>query len=98
MAELKASIIALYWQHRDWPQDANGYPASIGDDTTPWAREFASVALDFLTNVQKYMRARDGYESIAEVRLAAKRNATASLLLGDTMVNQPDLAASFVAR
>lgn len=36
IANLKASVVALYYQHRDWDQSDN-YPASLGDDRSPWA-------------------------------------------------------------
>ncbi|KAI8464831.1 MAG: hypothetical protein J3K34DRAFT_439060 [Monoraphidium minutum] len=83
IAELKATIIAMYWQHRDWSQSA-AYPASMGDDGSAWAQEFAGAALEFLGALEAYFGARDKYESVAEVRLAANRKAVAQLLLGTT--------------
>jgi hypothetical protein len=35
LAEMKASAVALYWQHRDWVQD-EGFPASLGCNRNPW--------------------------------------------------------------
>lgn len=99
LSELKASIVALYWQHRDWPQD-EGFPGSIGDDRGRWASEFANAALDFLSNLEQYLRASDGYESLSEIRLTAKRGNTVGLLLGNTQLHpdEESLTASFIRR
>ena len=58
VGELKASVTAVYWHHRDWPQDTGSYPDSIGDDTHPWAREVANVLIDFLDSLEQYITSR----------------------------------------
>eukprot|EP00882_Tetradesmus_deserticola_P025750 GHRQ01028311.1.p1 GENE.GHRQ01028311.1~~GHRQ01028311.1.p1 ORF type:complete len:355 (+),score=109.23 GHRQ01028311.1:157-1221(+) len=101
LAEMKASIIALYWQHRDWPQDDN-FPDSLGNNRSAWAVQFANVALEFLTHVQQYITTPEGYESLSEIRLRAKRSTLLALSLGDTRLqpvgDSDSLAASFILR
>lgn len=101
LAEMKASVIALYWQHRDWPQDDN-YPDSLGNDRTAWAVQFANVCMEFLSHVQQYMTTPEGYESLSEIRLRAKRSTLLALLLGDTrmqpVTDTDSVAASFIMR
>lgn len=83
---------------RDWPQDYHYPDGSLGNGATPWAREFASVASDFLLAVQAFLTTKEGYESMSEVKMAAKRRATTSLLLGDETLSRDELGLSFVQR
>ena len=83
---------------RDWAQGP-GYPeATVGNDNTPWAREVAAVILEFLDNLQRYIVTDEGYESVAEMRLAAKRNSTAQLMMGNTSLAHESLGLSFISR
>jgi hypothetical protein len=59
LGELKASVIAIYWAHRDWAQGPT-YPATLGDDNSTWAREVANVLMDFLDSAQKYIHCNGG--------------------------------------
>ncbi|KAF8072387.1 ttc4 [Scenedesmus sp. PABB004] len=100
LGELKASVVAMYWMHRDWVQDGS-YPASLGDDRHAWAVEFANVAMEFLTHLQAYLTTHEGYESLSEARLSVLRpRLAAGLLLGETQLH-PDpeaLTESFIGR
>lgn len=93
----QASVIALYWMHRDWAQ-GSAYPGSLGDDSSDWAREFAAVATDFLVNLQAYISVDDGYESLAEMRLAAKVNSMTHLLIGNHGLHHNSLGETFIQR
>jgi hypothetical protein len=84
-------------RRRDWAQGPD-YPASLGDGGAAWAHEFASVAVAYLSALQRYLAAVDGYEGVAEVRLAAKRNATAHLLWGDAVLQHEVLGDTFIER
>jgi hypothetical protein len=63
-----------------------------------WAQEVASVATEFLTNLETYVATREGYESIAELRLAANRRSLGQLLLGATHMQSDNLGLTFVER
>lgn len=98
IAELKASVIAMYWHHRDWAQGP-GYPGSLGDDGSAWAQEFAAVATEYLESLERYINTPEGYESIAEVRLAADRRAVAHMLIGSHgNMRQDTLGLTFMER
>lgn len=63
LAELKASVISIYWHHRDWAQGP-GYPSNLGNDRSIWAREVAYVLMDFLDSAQKYIHCNGGWLAI----------------------------------
>lgn len=94
LAELKASIVALYWHHRDWAQD-DDFPASLGDNNRSWAKEFAIVAAQFLDSLQQYICSTDGFESLSDIRLSAKPYSTVYLMIGDTDLHDQVLGESF---
>eukprot|EP00877_Chromochloris_zofingiensis_P007782 jgi/Chrzof1/3257/Cz12g18040.t1 len=96
LAELKASITGLYFHHRDWAQ-VPGFPDTLGHHHE-WAQQFASVAMDFLDNMQKYIGTADGYEGLADMRMTAKRHGALYLLVADTNLHQANLGHSFVRR
>jgi hypothetical protein len=78
VGELKASVVAIYWQHRDWAQDTGSYPESIGDDTHPWAREVANILIDFLDSLEKYITSR-GKAAWERLNLDYSTSATAGV-------------------
>ena len=82
---------------RDWAQGP-GYPASLGDDNSAWAQEFAAVATEYLESLERYINTPEGYESIAEVRLAADRHAVAHMLIGSHGSNEDMLGLTFMER
>ncbi|GLI69017.1 hypothetical protein VaNZ11_013556 [Volvox africanus] len=73
IANMKASLVALYYMHRDWDQTEN-YPISLGNNNLQWARKVKAVLEDFCTGCSRYLNAEDRYESLAERRLVAKKN------------------------
>jgi hypothetical protein len=83
--------------YRDWAQGP-AYPDSLGDDTSDWAEEFARVAEEYLVNLEKFCGTHEGYESVAEVRLAANRKTVANLLLGATNQPHDTLGLTFTER
>lgn len=95
IAQLKASVVCLYWHHRDWDQSEN-YPLSLGNNGNRWAREFRDVTIEFLRNLGFYLSCDDYYESLSEKRLAARRRTLFSVLGNDTRLQ--DNCASYVDR
>ncbi|KAG2448310.1 hypothetical protein HYH02_006894 [Chlamydomonas schloesseri] len=73
IANMKASIVALYYMHRDWDQSEN-FPASLGNNNLQWARKVKAVLEEFCVSCSRYLTAQDRYESVAERRLVAKKN------------------------
>lgn len=86
IANLKASVISLYWMHRDWSQGET-FPDSIGNDHTLAAKRFRSILLDFLTQCKEYLTMEADFESYAEKRLTAKNHH-----ILDFMVNNLELS------
>jgi hypothetical protein len=71
----------------------------MGSDGALWAREFAGVAFEFLQALQAYLGVTEGYESISEVWMEAKRHSTAHLLLGhQAILHQDELGETFIQR
>eukprot|EP00775_Hariotina_reticulata_P012854 gene12854-12981_t len=99
IAELKGSVVALYWQHRDWAQD-DGFPHSLGDDRKAWAMEFANVAMEMLTHLEQYLKTTNGWESLSELRLSARKKNALALMLADTRLQLSDseVSMSFITR
>ncbi|GFR41041.1 hypothetical protein Agub_g1474, partial [Astrephomene gubernaculifera] len=73
VANMKASMVALYYMHRDWDQSEN-FPSSLGNNNLVWARKVKAVLEELCGSCSRYLTAQDRYESIAERRLVAKKN------------------------
>ncbi|PNH12416.1 hypothetical protein TSOC_000670, partial [Tetrabaena socialis] len=73
LANMKASIIALYYMHRDWDQSEN-FPSSLGNNNLAWAKKVKAVLQEFCNSCGRYLTTQDVYESLAERRLVAKKN------------------------
>jgi hypothetical protein len=58
------------------------WPATLGDNTHPWACEARGVILDFLSAVRDYLGAASGYESVGEARLLEHGNYFRDLIFG----------------
>ncbi|GLC38965.1 hypothetical protein PLESTB_000466300 [Pleodorina starrii] len=73
VANMKASLVALYYMHRDWDQTEN-FPSSLGNNNLQWARKVRAILQEFCNSCARYLTAQDKYESLAERRLVAKKN------------------------
>lgn len=54
IANMKASIVALYYMHRDWDQTEN-FPASLGNNNLQWARKVKAVLEEFCASCSKWV-------------------------------------------
>jgi hypothetical protein len=78
LASLKASVVTLYWMHRDWDQDKSPQPHRTSAD------DCRALLFEFLSSLRCYLTANCDFESLAEMRLAAKHNSGLKMLVNDT--------------
>ncbi|KAF8073048.1 CAND8 [Scenedesmus sp. PABB004] len=96
IANLRASAICIYLQHRDWAQD-EGWPASLGNDRTAAALGCKALLNDLLRDVRSYLTAVTPWESRAEQRLSARHHPELRMLLADTSLGGGASQMSFAA-
>mmetsp|Transcript_2453 Transcript_2453/g.6293 ORF Transcript_2453/g.6293 Transcript_2453/m.6293 type:complete len:501 (-) Transcript_2453:485-1987(-) len=89
LANLKASVVALYYMHRDWDQ-SYGYPGSLGNDGIESARRAKQLLMDLCINIRKYLVSPTRWESLAEARLTASRREFLSLFEHDIHLTEKD--------
>ncbi|GAX77572.1 hypothetical protein CEUSTIGMA_g5016.t1 [Chlamydomonas eustigma] len=74
IANLKASVMALYYMHRDWDQSDN-YPSSLGNDLSPWALKAKVLLVELMLSTKRLLTIHsDVYESLAEQRLTVMKH------------------------
>lgn len=86
LADMKASVMGLFYMHRDWDQSEN-FPGSLGNNSNTWCKGVREVLKDFLINLHGFLTMTDGFENIAEKRLTARQHELIDLLFNKVRLN-----------